>query len=70
MYIESIASMDDYWITIVTRVIQVIWAGFYIYGCIHRGIGEEASSHALKTLIESNNSRICRIMDPYIYLCL
>jgi len=57
--------VDDFWVTIVKRVTQVVimvnyvYEHDFIYGCIH--IGEEASSHALKTSTKSSNPK-------YVYL--
>ena len=74
-YTESVACVDDYWITIVKTVIQVVIMVTYVYkhdlmNAYIDIIEKETSSHALKTLTAVNDPKICIIMDPYIYLCL
>ena len=75
MNIRSMAYVDDYQITIVKRVIRVVIMGNYgcehdfMCGCIHRCIGEEASSYDLKTLAISNNPKLCIFMNTQMYIC-
>ena len=51
-------------------MVNYVHAYDFLYRCIYMCIREEASSHGLKTSTKSSDPKICKFMDPYMYICL